>query len=136
MLLCVNPPLVSSNLTVEIVVAPLPATFLMNPQPPDLVTPGQQSLSSMHAAGAEPADIMQTHGVHYSEVCHSVWLVIDAINQCPQLQLICPGDHNVHLSCIWLVGESVQGSVELPQDPLLLLQAVHVSFFSPLHVCQ
>ena len=40
-LLCVSPPLVSSNLTAEMVAAPLPATLTTNPKPSGLVTPGE-----------------------------------------------------------------------------------------------
>ena len=63
----------------------------------DVSNAARLSMALRWFAGGEPADIFQTHGVHYLEVYHSVWLVVDAVNQCPELQLGYPRDHNVQL---------------------------------------
>ena len=44
-------------------------------------------------AGGDAIDIMQTHGVSNAEVYRSVWMVVDAINACPELQIRFPRDY-------------------------------------------
>ena len=56
----------------------------------DVSNAARLSMALRWFAGGEPADVMQTHGVGYDEVYHSVWLVVDAVNQCPTLQLSYP----------------------------------------------
>ena len=63
----------------------------------DVSNAARLSMALRWFAGGDPADVMQTHGVGYDEVYHSVWLVVDAVNQCPTLQLSHPRDHNVQL---------------------------------------
>ena len=41
-------------------------------------------------AGGSPYDIMCVFGISYSEVLSSVWIVVDAINQCPQFNISYP----------------------------------------------
>ena len=41
-------------------------------------------------AGGDPIDIMQVHGVGYTEVYNSVWQVVDAIHLCPALKIRFP----------------------------------------------
>ena len=59
----------------------------------DIASASRLSMAIRWFAGGDPADIFQVHGVHYLEVYKSVWLVVDAINQCPQLQIRFPTDH-------------------------------------------
>ena len=42
-------------------------------------------------AGGSPYDIMLAFGVRYSEMLTSVWIVVDAINKCPQFEIAYPG---------------------------------------------
>ena len=48
-------------------------------------------------AGGDLADIFQVHGVGYDQVYISVWEVVDAINQCPDLQIAFPTDHQAQI---------------------------------------
>ena len=59
----------------------------------DIATEARLSMSIRWFAGGDPVDIFQVHGVHYVEVYKSVWLVVDAINQCPELQIHFPTDY-------------------------------------------
>ena len=42
-------------------------------------------------AGGSPYDIVLAFGISYSEMMTSVWIVVDAINKCPQLKISYPG---------------------------------------------
>ena len=48
-------------------------------------------------AGGRPEDISLVHGISHIEVFRCVSLVIDAVNQCPQLGFSYPEDHNKQL---------------------------------------
>ena len=52
------------------------------------------SMSLRWFAGGDPLDILVVHGVSYSEVFRSVWLVVDAINHCKEITLSFPTDHS------------------------------------------
>jgi hypothetical protein len=41
-------------------------------------------------AGGSPYDIICVFGVAYTEVLSSVWIVVEAINQCPQFEISYP----------------------------------------------
>lgn len=43
--------------------------------------------SNRYFAGGSPYDIMCVFGISYSEVLSSVWIVVDAINKCPQFDI-------------------------------------------------
>ena len=45
-------------------------------------------------AGGSPHDIALVHGVSHSAVFVSVWKVVDAVNQCPELGFEFPSDHD------------------------------------------
>ena len=51
-------------------------------------TSARLSMAIRWFAGGEPADIFQVHGVGYKEVLSSVWQVVDAVNLCPELQIV------------------------------------------------
>ena len=59
----------------------------------DIPSEARLSMAIRWFAGGDPADIFQVHGGHYVEVYKSVWLVVDAINQCPELQIRFPTSH-------------------------------------------
>jgi hypothetical protein len=48
------------------------------------------SIALRYFAGGCPIDISLVHGVAHSEVFVSVWMVVDAVNRCPQLQIQFP----------------------------------------------
>ena len=47
----------------------------------DVSPAARLSMALRWFAGGEPADIMTNHGVHHDEVCKSVWLIVDAVDQ-------------------------------------------------------
>ena len=53
----------------------------------DIPPESKLSMVTGRFARGDPADIFQVHGGHHIEVYKSVWLVVDAINQCPELQI-------------------------------------------------
>ena len=59
----------------------------------DIDASARLSMALRWFAGGEAIDIMQTHGVSYTDVYKSVWLVVDAINSCPELQIRFPVDY-------------------------------------------
>ena len=44
-------------------------------------------------AGGDPYDIMTTFGIGHTDVYNSVWMVVDAVNNCPALAISFPKDH-------------------------------------------
>jgi len=48
-------------------------------------------------AGGDPHDIAIVHGISHTEVYFSVWLVVDAVNHCPELAILFPTDHQEQL---------------------------------------
>ena len=42
-------------------------------------------------AGASPYDVMFMFGISYAEVLSSVWVIVEAINKCPQFEISYPG---------------------------------------------
>lgn len=51
------------------------------------------SIALRFFAGGSAYDIALVHGVSYVEVYRSVWRVVDAVNQCAELQIQYPSDH-------------------------------------------
>jgi hypothetical protein len=45
-------------------------------------------------AGGSPYDIMTAMGIGRSEVFKSLWVVVESINKCPELDICFPTDHN------------------------------------------
>ncbi len=65
------------------------------PPPNGLIsTAARLSMAIRWFAGGDAADIFQVHGVGYKEVYISVWQVVDAINICPDLQIVFPASHD------------------------------------------
>jgi len=64
----------------------------------DIPSSSRLSMALRWFAGGDPADIFQVHGVGYDQVYISVWEVVDAINQCPELQIAFPTDHHAQLT--------------------------------------
>jgi hypothetical protein len=52
------------------------------------------SCALRYFAGGSPYDIACMHGVFHTEVFKSVWRVVDAVNQCKQLKIKFPEDHD------------------------------------------
>ena len=48
------------------------------------------SIAIRYFAGGSPCDLMSSHGVGYSDVYRSIWLIVDAINLCPDLSISFP----------------------------------------------
>ena len=48
------------------------------------------SIAIRYFAGASPSDLMSSHGVGYSDVYRSVWIIVDTINLCPDLSISFP----------------------------------------------
>jgi hypothetical protein len=58
-----------------------------------ITTPFRLSCAIRYFAGGRPEDISLVHGISHTEVFHSVWMVVDAINQCEELAFTFPEDH-------------------------------------------
>ena len=52
------------------------------------------SAALRYFAGGRPEDICLVHGILHTEDFTSIWRVIDAVNQCPQLHFEYPADHD------------------------------------------
>lgn len=63
----------------------------------DIHSSARLSMALRWFAGGDPLDIFQVHGVHYQEVYNSLWIVVDAINSCPELQIKFPTNHQTQL---------------------------------------
>ena len=48
------------------------------------------SIAIRYFAGGSPYDLMSSHGVGYSDVYRSIWLIVDTINICPNLSISFP----------------------------------------------
>jgi hypothetical protein len=55
------------------------------------------SIASQYLAGGQAMDIALVHGVSNAEVFDSIWLVVDAINQHPELSINFPVSHDEQL---------------------------------------
>jgi len=53
------------------------------------------SASLRYFAGGRPDDIALVHGISHSAVFESVWEIVDAVNECPELAISFPKDHVV-----------------------------------------
>lgn len=51
------------------------------------------SAALRYFAGGRPDDITLSHGISHSEVFNSVWLVVDAVDKCSDLEFHFPTDH-------------------------------------------
>ena len=51
------------------------------------------SAALRYCSGGSPYDIMLTHGISHSSVFASLWIVIDAVNNCPELEMLYPESH-------------------------------------------
>lgn len=51
------------------------------------------AMALRYFSGGDPLDIAPLFGVGHSEVSPSVWAVVDAVNQCPELKYEYPSDH-------------------------------------------
>ena len=56
--------------------------------------PTRLSCALRYFAGGSAYDIMVLHGISYSEVLKSVWVVVDAVNRCPDLDIGYPTDYD------------------------------------------
>ena len=52
------------------------------------------SMALRYFAGGDPLDISSIHGVGDGQVLLSVWLVVDAIHSCSQLDISFPSSHH------------------------------------------
>ena len=63
--------------------------------PNGLIEPSQRlGCFLRHAAGGHVYDIMLAFGIGRADVSKSIWIVVDAINQCEELALKFPEDHD------------------------------------------
>jgi len=46
-------------------------------------------------AGGRPDDIALVHGISHTAVFQGAWEIVDAVNECPALQIEFPKDHDV-----------------------------------------
>ena len=51
------------------------------------------SIAIHYFSGANPCNLMSSHGVGYTDVYRSVWSIVDAINRCPYFQISHPTCH-------------------------------------------
>ena len=51
------------------------------------------SIALRYFAGGSPYDLMSSHGVGHNDIYNSVWGIVDAVNQCPKLQISYPTSH-------------------------------------------
>jgi DDE superfamily endonuclease len=58
-----------------------------------ITTPVRLSAAIRYFAGGRPEDIALVHGISHTEVFHSVWMVVDAVNKCELLEFTYPSDH-------------------------------------------
>ena len=56
-------------------------------------SPTRLSIALRYFAGGSSYDISLTHGVSHTEVFNSVWLVVQAVNKCSELDIKFPSDH-------------------------------------------
>lgn len=60
------------------------------------ITPAARLSSALRCfAGGRPDDIALVHGISHSAVFQSVWEIVDAVNECPTLEICFPTDHAV-----------------------------------------
>lgn len=52
------------------------------------------SVALRYFSGGGSDDVSLAHGMSHSEVCKSVWLVVDAANKCDELKMSYPADHD------------------------------------------
>ncbi len=65
--------------------------YSLPPIPNGVISPSMRLGAAIrYFSGGSPYDIMCVFGVSYSEVLSSVWIVVDAINQCPQFEISYP----------------------------------------------
>ena len=65
--------------------------FLLPPIPNGPITTSVRLGAALrYFAGGSPYDIVSMFGISYSEVLASVWIVVDAVNKCPQFQISYP----------------------------------------------
>jgi hypothetical protein len=65
--------------------------YSLPPIPKGVISPSiRLGAAIRYFAGGSPYDIMCVFGISYSEVLLSVWIVVDAINQCPQFNISYP----------------------------------------------
>jgi hypothetical protein len=58
-----------------------------------ITTPARLSMALRYFAGGSPVDICVVHGVSHCQVFISVWMVVDAVNQCDALSINFPTCH-------------------------------------------
>jgi DDE superfamily endonuclease len=58
-----------------------------------ITTPIRLSCAIRYFAGGRPEDIALVHGISNTEVFQSVWMIVDAINECKELAFAFPEDH-------------------------------------------
>ncbi|KAL3776644.1 LOW QUALITY PROTEIN: hypothetical protein ACHAW5_010663 [Stephanodiscus triporus] len=65
--------------------------YLLPPIPNGPITTSICLGAALHYfAGGSPCDVMCMFGIAYSEVLSSVWIVVDAVNKCPQFHISYP----------------------------------------------
>ncbi len=65
--------------------------YSLPPIPNGVISPSMRLGAAIrYFSGGSPYDIMCVFGVSYSEVLSSVWIVVDAINQCSQFEISYP----------------------------------------------
>jgi hypothetical protein len=57
-------------------------------------TPLRLSMALRYFAGGNPYDVSLVHGVAPRDVYNSVWIVVDAVNACPDLAITFPENHD------------------------------------------
>jgi hypothetical protein len=61
------------------------------------------SITLRYLAGGQPLDIALVHGVSHSEVFESLWKVVDAINQHPELAITFPTSHQQKVALVLVI---------------------------------
>jgi hypothetical protein len=54
--------------------------------------PTKVSVALRYFAGGSPYDISVVHGISHTDVFRSIWVIVDAVNQCPELAFSYPKD--------------------------------------------
>jgi hypothetical protein len=55
--------------------------------------PTKVSVALRYFAGGSPYDISVVHGISHTDVFRNIWVVVDAVNKCPELEFRYPSDH-------------------------------------------
>jgi hypothetical protein len=53
------------------------------------------SIALRYFAGSSPLDFIASHGISHSSIWNLIWRIVNAINECEQLQIRFPTDHSI-----------------------------------------